>query len=246
MSADVETTEPARAARPKGFLHLGAFRYSAVELLAVLALLFLSAPFIEDLPKGNLLEAVLMTGVMVSAVLAVGGRRRTLLVALLFFLPAFATRWLHHFSPSVVTSLLYPIAALAFFIFVIAHLIVFVLRAPVVNANVLCAGLSGYLLLGLLWVPAYVMVGQLNPGAFKFSPGPDAGAAMNGFNAFYFSFVTLCTVGYGDVTPVSKGARMLAVLEAVAGLFYVAVFISRLVAVYSASKPAAEAAAPDS
>jgi hypothetical protein len=241
MSADVETTKPAPAARPKGFLHPWALRYSAVELLAVLALLFLSAPFIEDLPNGNLLEAVLMSGVMVSAVLAVGGRRRTLLVALLFFLPAFASRWLHHFAPSVVTSLLYPFAALAFFIFVIAHLILFVLRAPVVDANVLCAGLSGYLLLGLLWVPAYVMVGQLNPGAFKFSAGRDAEAAMHGFNAFYFSFMTLCTVGYGDITPVSKGARMLAVVEAIAGLFYVTVLISRLVAIYSSNQPSSAA-----
>jgi uncharacterized membrane protein len=63
---------------------------------------------------------------------------------------------------------------------------------------------------------------------------------MDGFNAFYFSFITLCTVGYGDVTPVSKGARMLAVVEAITGLFYVAVLISRLVAVYSATQPSVE------
>ena len=51
--------------------------------------------------------------------------------------------------------------------------------------------------------------------------------------------MTLCTVGYGDITPVSKGARMLAVMEAISGLFYVAVLISRLVAIYSSSQPAA-------
>jgi hypothetical protein len=86
------------------------------------------------------------------------------------------------------------------------------------------------------------MVAQLNPGAFKMSSG--AGSSMNGYNAFYFSFITLCTVGYGDVTPVSNGARMLAVVEAIAGVFYVAVLISRLVAVYSATQPSA-ATAPD-
>ena len=226
------------APQRKGFIHQGAFRYSAVELLAVLALLFLSAPFIEDLPNGDLIEAVLMTGVMVSSVLAVGGRRQTLLIALLLLMPAFAGRWLSHFFPGVLFSLLYPIAALFFFIFVISNLILFILRAPQVDANVLCAGLSGYLLLGLLWVPAYVMVAQLNPGAFNISSGPGARATMNGFNSFYFSFITLCTVGYGDITPASRGARMLAVMEAIAGLFYVAVFISRLVAVYSAKSTA--------
>jgi hypothetical protein len=52
--------EPAHVSHRTGFFHPGAFRYSAVELLAALALLFLSAPFIEDLPNGDLIEAVLM------------------------------------------------------------------------------------------------------------------------------------------------------------------------------------------
>ena len=73
MTTELKTTEAAPDARRKGLFHLGAFRYSAVELLAVLAILFVSAPFIEDLPDGDLIEAVLMTGVMVSSVLAVGG-----------------------------------------------------------------------------------------------------------------------------------------------------------------------------
>jgi hypothetical protein len=239
MVSGANKTEPAHDARQK-FFHLGAFRYSGVGLLALLVLLFLSAPFIEDLPNGGLIEAVLMSAVMVSSVLAVGGRRRTLIIALLLLVPAFAGKWLNHFFPGVVFSLHYSIAALLFFIFVVTNLIRFVLRAPRVDANVLCAGLSGYLLLGLLWVPTYVMVAQLNPGAFKMSSG--AGSSMNGYSAFYFSFITLCTVGYGDVTPVSNGARMLAVVEAIAGVFYVAVLISRLVAVYSATQPSAATA----
>lgn len=59
---------------------------------------------------------------------------------------------------------------------------------------------------------------------------------MNGFTGFYFSFITLSTVGYGDITPVSRIARWLAALEAMTGLLYVAVLISRLVALYSSPK----------
>jgi voltage-gated potassium channel len=65
---------------------------------------------------------------------------------------------------------------------------------------------------------------------------------MDRFNAFYFSFVTLSTVGFGDVTPVSKLARTLAVMEAVTGTFYVAILIARLVAMYV---PASRSAAQD-
>ena len=58
------------------------------------------------------------------------------------------------------------------------------------------------------------------------------------FDAYYFSFITLSTVGYGDITPLSHGARTLAMMEAMVGTLYMAVLISRLVALYSAQSPA--------
>lgn len=60
--------------------------------------------------------------------------------------------------------------------------------------------------------------------------------SMDGFTGFYFSFMTLSTVGYGDITPVSKIARWLAAMEAMTGLLYVAVLIARLVSLYSSAK----------
>jgi len=119
--------------------------------------------------------------------------------------------------------------------FVVANLLRFVLRAPSVNVEVLCASISAYLMLGLLWTVAYWLVDQLTPGAFAFNT--NAGKhSIRGFNAFYFSFITLSTVGYGDITPVSKVARMLSAMEAMTGLLYVAVLIARLVALYSSPK----------
>jgi ion channel len=59
---------------------------------------------------------------------------------------------------------------------------------------------------------------------------------MAGFDAFYFSFITLSTVGYGDITPVSRIARWLAAMEAMTGLLYVTVLIARLVSLYSTPK----------
>jgi hypothetical protein len=60
---------------------------------------------------------------------------------------------------------------------------------------------------------------------------------MTGFTGLYFSFITLSTVGYGDITPVSRAARLLTAMEAVTGLLYVAVLIARLVSLYSRTKP---------
>ncbi len=215
-------------------------RNSAVWLLVALGLLFLSAPFVQDLRFGSLIEACLLTLVMTFAVLAVGARGRTLGMSLLLVIPALAARWINYLRPDLLSPVVFLLAAMLFFAFVVAHILRFILRTPRVDANVLCAGLSGYLILGMLWVPAYLLVATINPGAFIISGGADANASMDGFRAFYFSFITLCTVGYGDVVPASKVAQMLAITEAIAGLFYVAVLISRLVAIYSSAPGTAE------
>lgn len=212
------------------------FRYSAVELLVALALLFLFTPFIEDMPYGSLVEVVLISLVMISAVVAVGGRRRSLIVALVLLVPSLAGKWINHLRPDLLHPVVYLIAAILFFLFVVAHLLVFIVRAPRVNANVLCAGVAGFLLLGLVWTTAYLTVAQLDPAAFNLPGTPGAPAVLDRFSALYFSFITLCTIGYGDITPVSKLARMLAIVESVTGLFYMAVLISRLVSLHASRK----------
>lgn len=213
-------------------------RYSAVELLLALILLFATAPFIQSLPGGELLEAVLLTVVLVSSVVVLGGDRRSLWIAIILLTPTLISRWANHFWPSVASGAGFELFGLAFFSFVIARLLTHVIRAPQVDRSVLCAAISGFLMLGMAWALAYLAVARSDPAAFNFSPVPPGGAAaMDGLTALYFSFITLCTVGYGDITPVSRGARMLAVLEAVTGLFYMTVLVSRLVSIYTPQRP---------
>src|SRR5207249_7845415 len=142
-----------------------------------------------------------------------------LVIALVLAIPAVAGRWINHFRPDLVPPAVFLTAALVLIAFVVAHLLRFILRAPSVNVEVLCANISAYLMLGLVWTMAYWLVEQLTPGAFAFNTTTGTKETMEGFNAFYFSFITLSTVGYGDITPVSKVARMLAAMEAMTGLF---------------------------
>jgi hypothetical protein len=214
---------------------LGLRRFSTVQLLIVLALLFFFFPFVEEVKAGDLIVSILLSLVLLCAVLAVSDRKGVLLIALVLAIPAIAGRWINHFRPDLVPPAVFLITGLVLVAFVVVNLLRFVWRAPSVNVEVLCASISAYLMLGLMWTMAYWLVDQLTPGAFAFNT--NAGRqSMNGFNAFYFSFVTLSTVGYGDITPVSKVARMLAAMEAMTGLLYVAVLIARLVALYSIPK----------
>ena len=209
-------------------------RFSTVELLIALALLFFFFPFVEEVKGGDVIVSILLSLVLLSAVLAVADRKGVFFIALVLAIPAIAGRWINHFRPDLAPPPVFLVAGLALIAFVVANLLRFVLRAPSVNTEVLCASISAYLMLGLLWTVAYWLVAQVNPNAFGFNTGPKE--TMSGFNAFYFSFITLSTVGYGDITPVSRIARWLAAMEAMTGLLYVAILISRLVGLYSSAK----------
>jgi voltage-gated potassium channel len=210
-------------------------RFSTTQLLVALALLFFSFPFAQDIGPGPYIESILLSLVLISAVLAVAGSRRALVIALLLGIPSLAARWTSHFRPDLVPPEVFLIGGLLLILFVVWHLLRFVLRSPAVDVDVLCASISAYLMLGLIWTIAYWLVDEIVPNAFAFNTTAGANESMKGFNAFYFSFITLSTVGYGDITPVSKVARMLAAMEAITGLLYVAVLIARLVSLYSKS-----------
>src|SRR5215472_1270539 len=215
---------------------LGVDRFSSVQLLVALAALLICAPFVEELSGGHLILSLLFSLVLLAAVFAVAARKRTLIIALALAVPAITGRWINHFRPDLVHPAVFLVCALVLLAFVITHVLRFILRAPVVNVEVLCASISAYLMLGLMWTVAYWLVDQLTPGgAFSFNTSGGT-RSMNGFTGFYFSFITLSTVRYGDITPVSRNARWLAAMEAMTGLLYVAVLIARLVSLYSTPK----------
>jgi len=199
-------------------------------------LLFFFFPFVEEVQGGDVIVSILLSLVLLSAVLAVADRKRVFFIALVLAIPAIIGRWINHFRPDLLPSPVFLIAGLALIAFVVANLLLFVLRAPSVNTDVLCASISAYLMLGLLWTVAYWLVAQVTPNAFAFNTATGTKETMAGFNAFYFSFITLSTVGYGDITPLSRIARWLAATEAMTGLLYVTVLIARLVSLYSAPK----------
>ena len=152
--------------------------------------------------------------------------------AALLFVPAIAGKWLHYFFPNYVSALYFPVFGIAFFAFTIYRILRFILQTTHVDTEVLSAGIVVYLMLGLLWSQAYILLARSPPilSVFRWLSVP---RALGGFNAFYFSFSTLTTVGFGDITPLSKVARTLAVMEAVTGTLYLAILISRLVGMYS-------------
>ena len=212
-------------------------RYSAIELLCALVLLLLFLPFLEEMPHGATVETLLLTLVFVSSVYAVGSNRSAFIIAGALTVLSLSVRVMEHLAGPAFPPWIFPPLAMITLGFVIVNLVRSTLEARQVDARVLSAGIAAYLIIGLLWSLAYLLVGRLTPEAFAFPASDGTHHAITRFDAFYFSFVTLSTVGYGDISPVSKVARMLAVTEAMTGMLYVAVLIARLVSLYSAPQP---------
>ena len=145
-------------------------RFSTVQLLIVLALFFICAPFVEEIKGGPLILSFLFSLVLLAAVLAVADRKRVLVIALVLAIPAIGGRWINHFRPDLVPPRVFLVSGLILIAFVVANLLRFVLRAPSVTLEVLCASISAYLMLGLMWTLAYWLVDRLTPGgAFSFN-----------------------------------------------------------------------------
>jgi hypothetical protein len=130
-------------------------------------------------------------------------------------------------------------SALLFQFFVIVALLLGVFRARTVTGDGVAAALCGYVVIGVAFGNTYCLVQLALPEPFRGLPR-GATVAETHFLLTYFSFLTLTTVGYGDITPVGAAARSLALVEAVIGQFYLAVLVAELV-----GKRVAQALAPE-
>jgi hypothetical protein len=132
-------------------------------------------------------------------------------------------------GPSLVAPLLFMVLLVAIFILLVRWLF----RATHINSEVLCASICGYLLLGVLWAGFYAAVEKVrvlthHADAFVSTTTPKLAVG----DWLYFSYTTLTTTGFGDIVPRGAEVRMLAVLEAMVGLFYNIIVIARFVGLY--------------
>ena len=148
-----------------------AWRVSGTRVLCALVSLFLIAPFLEASPYGTEIETLLVTVVLCAAVLSVGGTKRTLVCAVALSGVAILSRWMFLVWPAAVPQYLYLGAALLALAYIALHYLRFVVKARHVDADVLCTGISAFLLTALLWSMAYTMVDQAIPGSFILTTG---------------------------------------------------------------------------
>jgi hypothetical protein len=206
---------------------------SHLWLLILLLLLFIISPFIVPYYYGPSILNIIAVAVLLSATYAVSQRRLFLIIGLslstfsiimTFWLAAAPSHWLVIVSHGSLVVLI---------IFFAVAILGYVLRSGKVTSDKIYGAICVYLLFGYAWAFAYSLIEEVQPGSFtSVTSMPANDIVSRVMQMRYFSFVTLATVGYGDIVPHSPLARTIALLEAMLGQFYLVALIGRLVGLH--------------
>ena len=201
------------------------FLFVFVSLLSFLIL----SPVLKGFIGLSSLLDIFLTVVFISSIYAVSQKKHHLIIAALLVFPLLLSTWIRYFVESPALSIIGTFSGILFFGFMVITILSFVLQQTKVTLNVIYAAVVVYLSLAMMWAMIFILIEILQPGSIT------AGQTGEGtFHFFYFSFVTITTLGYGDITPTSEIARSLALLEAVIGQIYLVVLVARLMGIHIA------------
>jgi hypothetical protein len=204
-------------------------------LLFSVVLFFVLAPFLEDNAIGEFCLVLSIYLTLVSATMELSGNRVLFWSAVPLAGISMVLVWANHLFRTQTLLVADHVVLAAFFGLVSVSLFNYLGRPGEITSGRLYVSVSLYFLLGLGWFALYTSINAIQPGSFA-----EAGIVLAGrippSKILYFSLATLTTVGYGDIVAVRPAARMLATMEAAAGVLYIAITVARLVASYQITK----------
>ena len=209
------------------------------QLLTIIILLFLAAPTLQG-TLGEILISAVFLGTIIAIIRTFNLNKRFFFLLLILAGTSFSLDiYAKLYGDFEVDKLFLVLVRVINSLFIFAALVTInrnIFSVKKVNADTIKGGIAVFFLIGLLWTLLYSIVFILDPNAFSLS-----GETLDELNSmFYFSFTTLTTLGYGDITPISSIARTLANLQAITGLMYPSIFIARLVGLYTADEMSEE------
>jgi len=203
-----------------------------MRLLALLLVMIAVTPVMEEFLRIPFLEEVLFTAIFAYSIYSLGLGRRLMALGLCLAIPAVLFIWLGVRRPESGFALASHLCGAGFIALIVFLILRHIFRRRDVDADTIAASIVAYLLMAVMWGLVYQVIHILIPGSFHFPAGTEPNPTV--FR--YFSLVTITTVGYGDMVPLSKAARGFANLEAVVGQIYLVILVSWLVGMYVSAR----------
>lgn len=214
---------------------LNSERRAKFLLISILAF-FVLAPLIEDREIGALALIFNLYVTLIASTVELAENRVLLWSAIPIAAASMLLMAVSHYYPVPPLVIASWSALGLFFLLVSVSLFAYLGQRGSFTNSRLYISVSLYFMLGMTWFAAYSVINLLAPGSFT-----EAGVPMTGdthwSTILYFSLTTLTTTGYGDIVAVRPAARMVAVLEAAAGVLYIAITVARLVAAAGKDEP---------
>jgi hypothetical protein len=208
------------------YKELWIFKERFVLLVIVIVIVIGSIPLLEHNPWFSIVSSIFFMIVLISVIMAVSETERSLKFGLTLGAIAFISFWIY-----VLTGQYYfGFIVWVFFIYATIQIIITVFNAKKVTLNVIFGGIAGYLLIGYLGANIIMLLYIADENSFTLSK--ELGDSLPQRLAYYFSFTTMTTLGYGDITPTSPAAQTLALYLAVVGPLYLTILVAILVGKY--------------
>jgi len=204
-------------------------------LLTCLVATLLAPSYFEQPLMGGLVLSIVLSLLMLSTLYLVAYRLQELLTGIAIAIPVMLTLWWDALLPAPWD--VYAVNGLYILFTGYIGLLIgrFLFATNRISLDMILASICLYMLIGLAWAFIYQLIEVGRPGAFNFldlDEGHMDSVRYMRSQFAYFSYVTLSTLGYGDITPLSRIAQNWAVLEALTGQLYIAVVIARLLGLY--------------
>ena len=207
-------------------------RYAILSFWIILIIAIF--PYFVNGPLGLIVFSLLVTFVLISAVITISGRSKFAILAVILIIPSLILSWATLISDSNELLLLSKTFSLGVLALVTFSIFLEVVRSKTpIPKHVIWGAIAVYLLIGMSFAMLFQLTEVVTAGSFYY--GVDPSKVLNFSDFIYFSYVTLATLGYGDIVPMTSQARSFAILEAITGSLYLAVLIAKIVSLSIAS-----------